>query len=73
MDLVSKKKCLEILSNYIEAKHLVLFISHNISDVLKTSSEYIVFEKDGQILKYSKDKLKESAIVNELLEIKREE
>lgn len=73
MDLVSKKKCLEILGNYIEAKHLVLFISHNISDVLKTSSEYIVFEKDGQILKYSKDKVKESDIVNELLEIKREE
>lgn len=73
MDLLSKKKCLQTLDEYINHKHLVLFISHNISDLLKTAGEFIVFEDNGQILKYSKDTIKKSAVVMKLLEINREE
>lgn len=73
MDLISKKRCLQVLKEYIKPNHLVIFISHNISDLLKTSNEYIVFEKDGEIYKYSKENVKESPIVKELLKINDEE
>ncbi len=73
MDLISKKKCLQILGEYVRPEHLVLFISHNISDLLKISSEYLVFEEDGRVLKYTKENISESAVAGKLLEISNEE
>lgn len=73
MDLISKKRCLQVLKEYIKPNHLVIFISHNISDLLKVSNEYIVFENDGKICKYSKEDVETSPIVKELLKISNEE
>ncbi len=73
MDLISKKKCLQILGEYVRPEHLVLFISHNISDLLKISSEYLVFEEDGRVIKYTKENISESAVAEKLLEISNEE
>lgn len=73
MDLISKRRCLQIMKKYIMPSHLVIFISHNISDLLNFSDEYIVFENDEKIYKYSKENINESLIVRELLEINNEE
>ena len=61
------------MKKYIMPSHLVIFISHNISDLLNFSDEYIVFENDEKIYKYSKENINESLIVRELLEINNEE
>lgn len=72
MDLISKKKCMNLLSKYLTSKHLVIFISHNINDVIKISSRFIVFEKNDDIVNYTKENIKTSKIVQELLEVEDE-
>lgn len=68
MDLISKNNCIKVLQEYILPQHLVLFISHDIHDVIKISNKLLVFE-NYKVVEYSKGEFEKSPLVKKLLKI----